>query len=84
MRTSSTRCSWAVCDCFARHRQDPPEHGHRRGWHHPACKRVRFYSTVDLVNALEQEKNQGKAGRIALSLLRIGLVILNELVTCRS
>ena len=26
-------------------------------------KRVRFYSTVDLVNALEQEKAQGKAGR---------------------
>ena len=25
-------------------------------------KRVRFYSTVDLVNALEQEKAQGKAG----------------------
>jgi DNA replication protein DnaC len=28
-------------------------------------RRVRFYSTVDLVNALEQEKAQGKAGRIA-------------------
>lgn len=42
-------------------------------------KRVRFYSTVDLVNALEQEKAQGKAGRIALSLLRIDLVILDEL-----
>ena len=43
------------------------------------CKRVRFYSTVDLVNALEQEKTQGKAGRIALSLLRMDLVILDEL-----
>jgi len=42
-------------------------------------KRVRFYSTVDLVNALEQEKSQGKAGRIALSLLRMDLVILDEL-----
>jgi DNA replication protein DnaC len=42
-------------------------------------KRVRFYSTVDLVNALEQEKAQGKAGRIALSLLRMDLVILDEL-----
>ena len=41
-------------------------------------KRVRFYSTVDLVNALEQEKAQGKAGRIALSLLRMDLVILDE------
>jgi DNA replication protein DnaC len=29
--------------------------------------RVRFYSTVDLVNALEQEKAQGRAGRIAAS-----------------
>ena len=43
------------------------------------AKRVRFYSTVDLVNALEQEKSQGKAGRIAQSLLRMDLVILDEL-----
>ena len=42
-------------------------------------KRVRFYSTVDLVNALEQEKAQGKAGRIALSLMRLDLVVLDEL-----
>ncbi len=42
-------------------------------------KRVRFYSTVDLVNALEQEKAQGKAGRLATSLLRMDLVILDEL-----
>ena len=41
--------------------------------------RVRFYSTVDLVNALEAEKAQGKAGRIAISLLRMDLVILDEL-----
>ncbi|MGL6290336.1 MAG: IS21-like element helper ATPase IstB [Silanimonas sp.] len=45
--------------------------------HH--AKRVRFYSTVDLVNALEQEKAQGKAGRIAGTLLRLDLVILDEL-----
>ncbi len=42
-------------------------------------KRVRFYSTVELVNALEQEKAHGKAGRIAASLLRMDLVILDEL-----
>ena len=42
-------------------------------------KRVRFYSTVDLVNALEQEKTQNKAGRIAASLSRVDLVILDEL-----
>jgi len=42
-------------------------------------KRVRFYSTVDLVNTLEQEKAQGKAGRITASLLRVDLVILDEL-----
>jgi len=41
--------------------------------------RVRFYCTVDLVNALEQEKAQGRAGRIAQSLLRLDLVILVEL-----
>lgn len=42
-------------------------------------KRVRFYSTVDLVNVLEREKHDGKAGRIALSLMRMDLVILDEL-----
>lgn len=45
--------------------------------HH--AKRVRFYPTADLVNALEQEKAQGRAGRIAISLLRMDLVILDEL-----
>ena len=42
-------------------------------------KRVRFYSTVDLVNMLEREKRDGKAGRIALALMRMDLVILDEL-----
>lgn len=42
-------------------------------------KRVRFYSTVDLVNALEQEKAAGKPGRMAYSLMHMDLVILDEL-----
>jgi DNA replication protein DnaC len=42
-------------------------------------RRVRFYSTVDLVNALEQEKAAGKSGRLALSLMHVDLVILDEL-----
>lgn len=42
-------------------------------------KRVRFYSTVDLVNVLEKEKRDGKAGRIAQVLMRMDLVILDEL-----
>jgi DNA replication protein DnaC len=42
-------------------------------------KRVRFYSTVDLVNLLEHEKAQGKTGKLAFSLLRMDLVILDEL-----
>ncbi len=42
-------------------------------------QRVRFYSTVDLVNLLEQEKAAGKAGRIAYSLMHMDLVILDEL-----
>ena len=42
-------------------------------------KRVRFYSTVDLVNALEREKAEGKAGRIAANLMRVDAVILDEL-----
>ena len=42
-------------------------------------KKVRFHSTVDLVNLLEREKHEGKAGRIAQSLMRMDLVILDEL-----
>ncbi len=42
-------------------------------------KRVRFYSTVDLVNALEQEKRDGRTGRMAQTLMRMDLVILDEL-----
>ena len=34
---------------------------------------------MELVNALEREKTQGKAGRIALSLLRMDLVVLDNL-----
>jgi DNA replication protein DnaC len=43
------------------------------------AKRVRFYSTVDLVNLLEQEKAAGKAGKLAFTLMRMDLVILDEL-----
>ena len=42
-------------------------------------KRVRFFSTVELVNALEQEKAQGRAGQIANRLIHSDLVILDEL-----
>jgi len=42
-------------------------------------RRVRFFSTVDLVNALEQEKAAGKAGRLAFLLRNVDLVILDEL-----
>jgi hypothetical protein len=42
-------------------------------------KRVRFYSTVELVNALEQERAAGKSGQIAARLLPTDLLILDEL-----
>ena len=42
-------------------------------------KRVRFYSTVELVNTLEQEKAGGRAGRLAHQLMHLDLVILDEL-----
>ncbi len=46
------------------------EHHHRR---------VRFFSTVELVNALEEEKAQGKTGQMAHRLTYVDLVILDEL-----
>ena len=42
-------------------------------------KRVRFYSTIELANALEHEKAAGKAGRLAHQLMHLDLVILDEL-----
>lgn len=42
-------------------------------------KKVRFFSTVDLVNALEQEKNANKAGQLAERLSRLDLIVLDEL-----
>jgi len=42
-------------------------------------KRVRFHSTVELVNALEQEKHAGRAGQIAHRLTYTDMVILDEL-----
>ena len=39
-------------------------------------RKVRFFSTVELVNALEQEKADGKAGKIAEALTKTDLVIL--------
>lgn len=42
-------------------------------------RRVRFFSTVELVNALELEKQAGKQGQIANRLVHADLVILDEL-----
>jgi DNA replication protein DnaC len=42
-------------------------------------QRVRFLSTIELVNALEQEKHVGQQGRIANRLIYSDLVILDEL-----
>ncbi|UOA33227.1 Insertion sequence IS5376 putative ATP-binding protein [Sulfitobacter sp. DSM 110093] len=42
-------------------------------------RKVRFFSTIELVNTLEQEKAKGKAGHLAESLVRLDLVILDEL-----
>lgn len=44
-------------------------------YHH----RVRFFSTIELVNALELEKAAGKQGQMAFRLIYVDLVILDEL-----
>ena len=41
--------------------------------------RVRFFTAVDLVNQLEAEAHAGKAGKLADQLVRVDLVILDEL-----
>ncbi|MGB1881634.1 MAG: IS21-like element helper ATPase IstB [Gammaproteobacteria bacterium] len=42
-------------------------------------RRVRFLSTIELVNALEREKASGHAGRLANRMTHVDLVILDEL-----
>jgi DNA replication protein DnaC len=42
-------------------------------------RKVRFFNVVDLVNKLESEVKLGQQGRIADSLVRVDLVILDEL-----
>ena len=42
-------------------------------------RRVRFFSTIELVKALEKEKQQCKAGQIASRLMHTDLVILDEM-----
>jgi len=42
-------------------------------------KRVRFFSTVELVNTLELEKTAGKQGHLAYRLMYVDLVILDEM-----
>ena len=42
-------------------------------------KRVRFYNAVDLVNQLDKEKKQGKAGNLAKQLTHMDAVVLDEL-----
>lgn len=42
-------------------------------------KRCRYFNLVDLVNQLEQEKLAGRGGKLATSLARLDLVVLDEL-----
>jgi DNA replication protein DnaC len=42
-------------------------------------KRVRFFNAVDLVNLLEQEKQQNKTGNLARRLIQVDAVVLDEL-----
>ncbi len=41
--------------------------------------RGRYFSVIDLVNQLEQEKEQGKSGALAGRLIRVDFVVLDEL-----
>ncbi len=41
--------------------------------------RARFYSVVDLVNQLEAEKRNGRAGRLAQRLVNLQVIVLDEL-----
>jgi len=57
-KLSGSKANWR---CSRSHSQKRGRHG----------KRVRFFSTVDLIDALEQEMTHNRAGRLATSLLRL-------------
>ncbi len=42
-------------------------------------RRGKFFSVIDLVNKLEQEKEMGKAGNLASRLTRVDFILLDEL-----
>mgnify|MGYP001221469639 CR=1 FL=1 len=42
-------------------------------------KRARFYSVIDLVNQLDAEKRNGRAGRLAQRLSNLEVIVLDEL-----
>ena len=42
-------------------------------------KRARFYSVIDLVNQLDAEKRNGRAGRLAQRLCTLEVIVLDEL-----
>jgi DNA replication protein DnaC len=42
--------------------------------------RGRFFNLVDLVNQLEQEKAAGRSGRLAETLLRYDVIVIDELL----
>jgi DNA replication protein DnaC len=44
-----------------------------------AGSRGRFFDTVDLVNRLEEETRQAKAGNLAAQMARLDVVVLDEL-----
>lgn len=76
--TSSTPRERRPCR-WTGHRQDPPATAIGIQAVRQHRLRVRFFSTIELVNALEKEQAQGKAGQIALRLTYADLVILDEL-----
>jgi DNA replication protein DnaC len=47
-------------------------------------RKVRFFSTIELVKALEQAMAKGKAGQIAEGQTKLDLVILTSSDTCHS
>jgi hypothetical protein len=61
------------------HGQEPSGHGHRRGRHHRARQAGALLLDGGPGQCAGAEKAEGKAGRIAGSLLRMDLVILDEL-----
>ena len=79
IRWLADECSAFVEKRWTQHGNNPCHHRSRHPGHRTSPPKGAFFSTIELVIALDQGKARGKTGQIAESMTKLDLVILDEL-----